>query len=199
LAYCCGSGVAPERRKAARSPRRKSGSAKVRRYFVVYRLVYVIVVPVKLVSVRVVEFGDVEAAGALFEAQLREHDMMSTLEGLRRAIHAVISNPQFGFVLLASANGSPAGVAYAAAILSFEHEGIIGWLEELYVLPGQRDAGIGSMLLNEVAGRAQKLGWKGIELEVVTGHERAARLYLRHGFRPLSRSRFCRLFSRQCS
>jgi GNAT superfamily N-acetyltransferase len=149
----------------------------------------------KSVSIKLVEFSSSDAAGTLFDAQLREHDIIATAGGLRDTIHAVISNSHFGFMLLATAEGNPVGVAYVAAHLSLEHEGVIGWLEELYVLPESRDSGVGSCLLGEVISRARQLGWKGVELEVIAGHERAGRFYVRHGFQPLSRSRYCRIFS----
>jgi GNAT superfamily N-acetyltransferase len=71
---------------------------------------------------------------------------------------------------------------------------VIGWLEELYVVPEFRGAGVGSALLADVLARAERLKWRGVELEVVVGHERAAALYLRHGFVSAPRSRYTRLF-----
>ncbi len=146
------------------------------------------------VVIQNVELNQIDAAVRLFEAQLREHEVEAGVAGLRGVIQEVIANPHFGFVLLATINGQPVGVAYAAALLSLEHEGIIGWLEELYVRPENRNAGVGSHLLKAVLHRARELGWKGIELELMAGHERAAAIYARHDFQSLSRSRFCRLF-----
>ena len=146
--------------------------------------------------IKSVEAADVPAVVALFEAQLREHDIVTLAEGIRNVIHSMTSNPTFGFILLAMEQGSPVGVAYAAAHLSVEHGGIIGWLEELYVVPARRNSGIGSRLLTEVISRTGRLGWRGIELEIVAGHDRVAPLYLRHGFQPLSRSRFHRSLRR---
>jgi len=148
------------------------------------------------VTIQPVELSNLDAAALLFDAQLREHQVQPTSNGLRDVVRAVVVNPHRGFILLASLNGAPVGVAYAAALLSLEHEGVIGWLEELYVRPENRNAGIGSGLLREVISRACGLGWEGIELELIAGHERAASIYLRHNFRRLSRHRFCRLFSR---
>jgi len=87
------------------------------------------------------------------------------------------------------------GAVFAAAHSSLEHGGTIGWLEELYVSPQSRGQGIGSRLMADVISRARQLGWRGLELEVVTGHERAIALYLRHGFQPLSRTRFVRVLA----
>ena len=45
-----------------------------------------------------------------------------------------------------------------------------------------RGRSVGSALLADVIARAERLNWRGVELEVVVGHERAAALYVRHGF-----------------
>src|SRR4051812_17066542 len=142
------------------------------------------------VSIRNVELADLDAATALFDAQLREHDIVTPVADLRGVVRAVVDNASHGFLLLALTEDAPVGVAYAASHLTLEHGGIIGWLEELYVAPESRGGGVGSQLLTEVIARAQKLNWRGLELEVVAGHERVVPLYLRHGFQSLSRKRF---------
>ena len=148
------------------------------------------------VSIRSVEFPDLDRAVALFDAQLREHDITTPVADLRNVVRSVIANASQGFLLLAVAEDTPVGIVYAASHLSLEHGGIIGWLEELYVRPQWRSRGIGSRLLTEVIERARKLDWRALELEVVAGHERVVPLYLRHAFQPLSRNRFCRIFSK---
>ena len=146
------------------------------------------------VTIRTAERKTAPAAVALLEAQLREHELAPS-EALRAVVDAVISEPRHGFILLARSAADFVGIAYAAAHLSAEHGGIIGWLEELYVVPGSRSGGVGSFLLEEVIERAQQLAWRGLELEIVAGHERAVSLYQRHGFASLSRARFTKLFA----
>ncbi|CAN5216943.1 hypothetical protein BH20VER2_BH20VER2_10540 [soil metagenome] len=145
-------------------------------------------------EVRTLAASDLEAAVSLLTAQLREHDIPASVEALRVVTQTVICDARHGFMLLALAQERPIGIAYAAAHLSAEHGGTVGWLEELYVAPECRDQGAGAALLSEVTARAQQLGWRGLELEVVAGHERAVSLYTRHGFLPLSRTRFSRIF-----
>ena len=146
------------------------------------------------VYVNSVELADLDAAIVLFDAQLREHEIVTPVDDLYAVGRAVIADPSLGFLLLAITEGTPVGVVYAASHLSLEHGGVVGWLEELYVLPERRGQGIGSRLLTEVIARARELSWRAIELEVVAGHERVVPLYLRHAFQPLSRNRFCRIF-----
>src|SRR5262249_56809298 len=92
-------------------------------------------------------------------------------------------------------DGSPIGVAYASSLLSLEHGGASGWIEELYVLPQWRGRGIGSRLIAEVVTRAKESGWRALELEAESSHQRAISLYARHQFQPHSRSRFYRILS----
>ncbi len=150
---------------------------------------------VDVVSIRVAEPRNLEAAVALLKAQLREHEIVTAETALRDVTRAVIDDARHGFMLLAWQRETAVGIAYAAAHLSAEHGGLIGWLEELYIEPVWRGRGIGSQLLADVISRAQQLEWRGVELEVVAGHERAVPLYERHGFAPLSRARFSRIFS----
>jgi GNAT superfamily N-acetyltransferase len=147
------------------------------------------------VSIHAAEPRDLHAAVALLQAQLREHDITTPEAALRDVVRSVVDDPRHGFILLASSGDGACAIAYAAAHLSAEHGGLIGWLEELYVVPGQRGKGVGSLLLGEVFSRAAQLGWRGVELEVVEGHERAAALYLRHGFQRAPRSRYSLIFA----
>jgi GNAT superfamily N-acetyltransferase len=141
-----------------------------------------------------VDARKVDALVALFEAQLREHAIKTSLEDLRVVIQTVIDDKCYGFILVASApDGGLVGAAYASSLLSFEHGGVSGWLEELYVLPEWRGQGIGSQLLAAVIARARGLGWRALDLEVDATHQRAISLYVRHEFQPHSRTRFYRI------
>ena len=132
-------------------------------------------------------------AVTLLQAQLREHEIETPADLLRDVVGRVHADAREGFMLLAHDGAQPVGIAYAAAHLSAEHGGIVGWLEELYVVPEQRGRGVGSALLSEIGTKVQKLAWRALELEVVAGHERAVPLYERHGFRALTRSRYTKL------
>lgn len=134
-----------------------------------------------------------DAAVRLLKRQLGEHDIFPPDVALRAVTRSVLSEPSHGFILLALAPEQTIGIAYAAAHLSAEHGGTVGWLEELYVEPEWRGRGAGAALLNAVIATAQQQKWRALELEVVAGHERAIPLYERHGFQQLSRIRFTRM------
>ncbi len=137
-----------------------------------------------------VQAADQDAVVGLLVAQMREHRFPSNSERLSQIVARVLSDEQYGFFLVARMDSHLIGVAYVAMILSVEHGGPVGWLEELYVTPEHREQGVGSALLSGVLERARELGLVAIDLEVDVEHRRAESLYTRFGFRNLPRSRW---------
>jgi len=90
-------------------------------------------------------------------------------------------------VLLAKEAGRSVGIALNVYTWTVEQCGEIAWLEELYVVPDRREAGIGAKLLRHAIEAARDRGCLSIDLEVDAGHARAANLYRRAAFRPLDR------------
>jgi GNAT superfamily N-acetyltransferase len=129
---------------------------------------------------------------ALFEAQLREHGINSSVDALISTLRIVNNQPEYGFVLTATYDGLIVGVAYASSILSLEHGGWSGWLEELYVLPEWRSNGLGTRLLDAVIAGAIERDWIALDLEVDVGHQRVVSLYASRDFQPVPRTRFVR-------
>ncbi|HZN65191.1 MAG TPA: GNAT family N-acetyltransferase [Tepidisphaeraceae bacterium] len=132
--------------------------------------------------------ADVDTCVALLGAQLAEHDLGSGND--RPAIEGALANPSLGAIFLAEEAGTALAVAYVGWFWSIEHGGASAWLDELYVIPSRRGAGLGSLVLAAVESAARARGCVAVDLEVEDSHERAAALYLRTGFRPLPRRRF---------
>jgi GNAT superfamily N-acetyltransferase len=132
------------------------------------------------------------AMAALFEVQLKEHGISRSIDEIIDVLRMVDDNPGYGFVLTATGDGMIVGVAYASSILSLEHGGWSGWLEELYVLPEWRHHGLGTRLLDAVIAGAIERGWIALDLEVDVAHLRVTSLYARRCFQPVSRNRFVR-------
>ncbi len=134
----------------------------------------------------------IEAVAALFEKQLAEHHVQRSQTELVAGLKTLLAEPARGFVVVALADGQPIGVAYGACILSLEHGGKSGWLDELYVLPAWRESGAGSALLAAVVSGAKERGWAALDLEVDSNHGRVIPLYERNHFQPVHRTRFVR-------
>jgi len=135
------------------------------------------------------ESADRDAVTDLLAAQFREHDIAISPERLAAGVDGVLDDPGRGVLLLARLDGQPVAVAYLAWTWTLEHGGRVGWLEELYVRPEHRNGGVGTALLSDACRRARESGCLAIDLEVESGHARAIRLYERHAFRRLDRTR----------
>lgn len=125
----------------------------------------------------------------LLAVQLAEHGIGIGVDELRNAIDGVIDVPKRGFFLVALRDDACIGVAYVSFIWALEHGGHAGWLEELYVVPEHRQAGVGTRLLEAVVTAAAGAGCAALDLEIDTAHERVRSLYERQGFTALPRSR----------
>jgi GNAT superfamily N-acetyltransferase len=149
--------------------------------------------PTQKFEVRLLKTEEIDAAVDLLGRQLREHGVKTDLGKIRSVIEQIVEDERLGFVMVAcEENERPVGVALGCTFLGIEHGGMSGWIEELYVLPEFRQRGIGSLLIAEFIRVASALGWRAIDLEIETGHQRAASLYERHGFTQLDRSRLSR-------
>ena len=135
---------------------------------------------------------DCRECAQLLVKQLGEHGVDASGEQLVRMLECVVADGARGFLTLARESSRIVGVAYVATILSAEHCGPVGWLEELYVTPDRRSQGIGTALVTAVLERARETGIVAMELEIDAGHSRAESLYRRFGFHPLERSRWVR-------
>lgn len=136
--------------------------------------------------------SDIPAVVDLLVAQLAEHDIDTPREGIEGAVAGMLADPRRGFILVARLNldEHPVAVAFVSFTWSLEHGGLTSWLEELYVVPAQRERGLGRALLLEAMARARAAGCAAVDLEVTDEHARAARLYLREGYVRLPRTRY---------
>ena len=149
--------------------------------------------PTQKFEVRLLKFEEIDTAVDLLGRQLREHEVKTDLGKIRSVTERIVKDDRLGFVLLAlEKNERPVGVALGCAFLGIEHGGTSGWIEELYVLPEFRQRGIGSLLIAEFVRVAFSLGWRAIDLEIDSGHQRAASLCQRQAFTKLDRSRWSR-------
>lgn len=132
-----------------------------------------------------------DAVLALLGAQLAEHAIDLPGSTLRDAVRGTLDDPRRGAIFLAH-DPEPVGVAVVAFTWTLEHGGLVGWLEELYVVPAERGRGLGGQLLEHVLGFARQAGCHAVELEVDAGHARAEHLYGRAGFTLQPRRRWTR-------
>ena len=144
------------------------------------------------VDVRQATEAELQAVTALLVAQLRDHRVQTPDAKIASAVQALLRHPERGRILIAVGEGGPVGVAALSFAWPLEYADRSAWLEELYVEPAARERGIGTRLLRAALRVAAEAGAIAVDLEVETGHERAARLYTREGFRSLARTHWVR-------
>jgi GNAT superfamily N-acetyltransferase len=140
--------------------------------------------------------SDLEPILQLLRTQLEEHDIVLTTESLQRATQGLIENHANGRILCARLDRALVGVAVISFLWTLEHGGPAAWLDEVYVEPSQRGAGIGKQLVEAAMQVARDNGCIALDLEVDAGHEAAERLYERMNFKRHRRVRWVRMLDR---
>ncbi len=128
----------------------------------------------------------------LMQKQFLEHEIEFDLDQLEAAIIHLLTHEELGFALTAKDGDQSVGIAVIPFAWTLEHGGKSAWLDELYVLPGYRNAGIGTLLIERLMKEAEKAGCLAVDLEVEVDHRRVEALYERMGFEKLARSRWVR-------
>jgi GNAT superfamily N-acetyltransferase len=140
--------------------------------------------------------GDREIVTTLLIAQLREHSIDTPGDAVANAVDGLLADHGRGFILVARHGATTMGVACVSFVWTLEHGGKSAWLDELYVVPEERNRGIGKALLAAVLEEVEAAACIAIDLEVDSEHARAEHLYARAGFTPLSRGRWVRHLTR---
>jgi GNAT superfamily N-acetyltransferase len=146
-----------------------------------------------MLEIQAAQLSDLTPIQQLLHTQLQEHDIVLTDQTLQRATQALIEDHKLGRILTARLDGELVGVAVLSFLWTLEHGGPTVWLDEVYVEPSRRGAGIGRKLVEAAMQVARESGCIALDLEVDAGHEAAERLYERMGFRRHQRVRWVRM------
>jgi ribosomal protein S18 acetylase RimI-like enzyme len=143
-------------------------------------------------SITAITKADVAAVLELLRAQFDEHAIEVTDAEILRSIEGILVRPELGDVLLLRLDGvaAPAGLAFLNYSWTPELGGMACWLDELYLRPEHRNAGLGSQLLRAVIAHCRARGCRSVDLQVEHSHDRVVGLYDRHGFREQPRRTF---------
>jgi GNAT superfamily N-acetyltransferase len=87
-----------------------------------------------------------------------------------------------GFIWVAESQGALVGYLIVVLVLSVEHQGLTGEIDELFVLPEVRSQGTGAGLLAAAEADLLRRGCVRLQLQLATGNVRARSFYERLGF-----------------
>jgi GNAT superfamily N-acetyltransferase len=95
----------------------------------------------------------------------------------------LLAEPATGFIWVADENGTLAAYLIVVLVLSVEHAGLMGEIDEFFVLPEARGHGTGSRLLDAAEAALLQRGAVRLQLQLGTGNEAARGFYGRRGYR----------------
>jgi GNAT superfamily N-acetyltransferase len=134
--------------------------------------------------IRLATTADIAAVASL----VQDYWVFESIAGFDRPrleslLRGLIADPQRGACWVAGADGRLGGYLLAVFMFSLEHGGLMAEIDEVFVSPELRSAGVGSRLVScaerDLAGR----GMVRLQLQLGVGNARARLFYERHGFR----------------
>ena len=141
---------------------------------------------------------DLRAATELFTQQQRGYGRDVDVDRLRPALQAALEDSDRVLVVGAFHEGLPGfahgklvGVLMMTVLVSLEHMGEVGWIEQLYVREDYRRKGLGDRLLATAVDWGAGRGLRAIDVEFGERHDASAAqgLYGKKGFSQIQRTR----------
>jgi diamine N-acetyltransferase len=112
----------------------------------------------------------------------------------RDALARALAEPSLGRLwLILSGGGDIAGYLFLSFYFSLEYGGRTAFIDEIFVRPEHRVAGLGSAALRSALGAAREMGLTAVHLETERSNDRALALYVRLGFVDYDRRLLTRL------
>ncbi|MFZ2050912.1 MAG: GNAT family N-acetyltransferase [Solirubrobacteraceae bacterium] len=133
---------------------------------------------------------DLKAAiGAVRELLVELGGTPPPIEEMEKVGRQLIEQPDAGVLLIAEQGSDLVGVAAASYQLAIHTAGRYALLQDLWVKPTHRSAGVGAQLIEALCVQARELGLPRVEVGLPSddfSHIEATRgFYLRNGFAPL--------------
>lgn len=99
-----------------------------------------------------------------------------------RTLHELFEHPNKGCLWLIAKEQKIVGYVFLSLYFSLEFGGQTAFIDELFILPGDRGQGLGSKVIGLVEQKCRQLNLRAIHLESEITNERATALYLKSGF-----------------
>ncbi len=118
--------------------------------------------------------------------QYWEFEGLAGFEALRIecTLKLLIATPATGEIWVADEGGTLTGYLVVVHVISLEHGGLMGEIDEFFVRAGQRGGGIGSRLLRAAEAGLRARGGVRLQLQLAHGNAAARTWYEARGFTP---------------
>ncbi|WP_235831708.1 GNAT family N-acetyltransferase [Flavobacterium rhamnosiphilum] len=126
--------------------------------------------------------SDIEAIVTMMQEFYAIDNYPIAIDVSKALFQEFISNENLGKSWLILSDNEIVGYIILTFVFSFEYQGKIAFLDELYLTEKARGKGIGSKAIAFIQSESHKLSLKLIYLEVEQHNEKAQKLYLAHDF-----------------
>ena len=99
-------------------------------------------------------------------------------------LQRLLAEPRLGAGWIAADRGRALGYLLAVYVFSLEHGGLTAEIDEFFVLPSARGAGIGERLLSTAEADFKAAGCTNVALQLGLGNDAARKFYFRRGYHP---------------
>jgi GNAT superfamily N-acetyltransferase len=134
-------------------------------------------------QVRLAATADVPALLALIE-RYWQFEGIANFNSARigQLLNALIASQALGVVWVAEADGKLIGYLIAVWVLSFEHQGLMAEIDELFVSEAARSHGAGAALLAAAESWIKRRSGVRLQLQLGATNTLARSFYERHGY-----------------
>ena len=101
------------------------------------------------------------------------------------AFEVLLARPALGRIWMVEQSGAAAGYIVVTFVFAMEHGGLAAVVDDFYVCPNARGAGLGKAALAAVRRACEDLGVRAMRVEVGVDNDRARAVYRSAGFEVL--------------
>ena len=135
-----------------------------------------------MIQFKPLAISDIETIVSMMQEFYAIDNYPIDIEVSKALFQEFISNENLGKSWLIVSDTEIVGYIILTFVFSFEYQGKIAFLDELYLTEETRGKGIGSKALEFILNESPKLSLKLVYLEVEQHNEKAQKLYLAHDF-----------------
>ncbi|RKS95273.1 GNAT family acetyltransferase [Flavobacterium limicola] len=135
-----------------------------------------------MIEFKTLKLSDIETVVSKMEEFYAIDNYPISVDVSKALFQEFISNENLGKAWLIVSDNEIVGYIILTFVFSFEYQGRIAFLDELYVTEKVRGKGIGNKAVTFIKTESHKLSLKLIYLEVEPHNKKAQKLYLANGF-----------------
>jgi GNAT superfamily N-acetyltransferase len=102
--------------------------------------------------------------------------------GIERVLQQLVGGSPYGAMWVATQEATLTGYLIVVLVMSVEHQGLMGEIDEFFVQPPARSHGVGAQLLAAAEAELKRRGALRLQLQISAVNARGRAFYERHGY-----------------